>query len=223
METQVYIIGAGPAGLMAAIFSAHSGKRTTVIEANTNPGRKLLLTGGGRCNITHQAGPRELARVFGSKGRFLSYSFYKFPPDYIRDFFARLRQKTKVENDGCVFPLTERAGDVRDVLVEYAKQLEVRFLYDKRVIDIVKQDKEFIVNMPSEQLHSEKLIIATGGLSWPQTGCTGDGYRSAEGLGHSIVEPKASLVPLVTCEKWPSQLAGSLPGRYPVISTISLS
>ncbi len=221
MRTQVSIIGTGPAGLTAAIFSAGSGRQTTVVEANTNPGRKLLLTGGGRCNITHQAEPRELARAFGSKGKFLSYSFYEFPPDYIRDFFARLGLQTKVEKDGCVFPLTEHAGDVRDALVENAKRHGVRFLYDKRVSDIAKQDDAFIVNMPSEQLHSEKLIIATGGLSWPQTGCTGDGYRFAGKLGHSIVKPKASLVPLVTFEKWPAQLAGTAVGDVHISTVIN--
>jgi len=209
MKTDVCIVGAGPAGLMAAIFAARAGARTIVIEANTNPGRKLLLTGGARCNITHQAGPRELVREFGAKGRFLSYALYQFPPEKVRDFFAGLELKTRLEKDGCVFPATDRAGDVRDALVKHAQKLGVTFLYGKHVGSITKQANVFVVYAGKEQIDSNKLIIATGGLSWPKTGCTGDGYQFARQFGHTIVEPRASLVPLVARETWPRQLAGT--------------
>jgi predicted Rossmann fold flavoprotein len=180
-----------------------------VIEANTSPGRKLLLTGAGRCNLTHQAAPRQLVREFGVKGKFLSYALYQFPPEEVRNFFTGLKLQTKLEKDGCVFSSTDRAADVRDALVNRARKLGVMFLYGKRVGDITKETNVFVVCTAREQITAEKLIIATGGLSWPQTGCTGDGYRFAQQVGHTIVEPRASLVPLVTCETWPGQLAGT--------------
>jgi len=209
MKTEVCIIGAGPAGLMAAIFAAEAGARTTVVEANTSPGHKLLLTGGGRCNLTHQASPQELVRAFAAKGKFLSFALYQFSPQDVQDFFAGLGLRMKVENDGCVFPAGGRAGDVRDALMERAKSLGVTFLYDRRVGGIAKESGSFVINAGAEQISAGKLIVATGGLSWPQTGCTGDGYSFARQLGHTIVEPRASLVPLVTREDWPGQLAGT--------------
>ena len=209
MRAEVCIIGAGPAGLMASIFAAGAGARTVVIEANTSPGRKLLLTGAGRCNLTHQAAPHQLVREFGAKGRFLSYALYEFPPEKVQTFFAGLGLRTKLEKDGCVFSATDRAADVRDALVNQAKKLGVTFLYDKRVDGITKETNVFIVCTAKEQIAAERIIIATGGLSWPKTGCTGDGYRFAQQFGHTIVEPRASLVPLVTCETWPGQLAGT--------------
>jgi len=221
MRTKVCVIGAGPAGLMAAIFSAEAGSSTTVIEANTSAGRKLLLTGAGRCNITHQAEPAELVREFGAKGRFLSFCLYQYPPQYVQDFFAGLGLRLKIEKDGCVFPVSDRAGDVRDVLVERAKRLGVRFLYGRRVSGIVKEEGGFIVRSAKEPVYAEKLIVATGGLSWPKTGSTGDGYRFARETGHTIVEPKASLVPLVTREDWRGQLAGTAVEDVRVLARIN--
>jgi len=205
---------------MAAIFSAGppaeagyakagADSATTIIEANTNAGRKLLLTGAGRCNLTYQAEPTDIVREFGAKGRFLSYCLYQYPPKYIQDFFASLGLRLKIEKDGCVFPASDRAGDLRDTLVERAKKLGVRFLYDRRVKSVAKENDTFIVRTEKEVVYTEKLIIATGGLSYPQTGSTGDGYRFAREMGHTIVEPKPSLVPLVTREDWPKQLAGT--------------
>jgi predicted flavoprotein YhiN len=112
METGVCIIGAGPAGLMAAISSVEAGARPTVIEANTTPGRKLLLTGGGRCNLTHQADPQEIVRAFDPKGRFLRHAVHQFSPRDVLGFFARLGLATRIEKDGCVFPATDRARNV---------------------------------------------------------------------------------------------------------------
>ncbi len=210
MKTEICIIGAGPAGLTAAIFAAQGSTHTTIIEGNTTAGRKLILTGAGRCNLTHKASPTELVRTFGSvQGRFLSYCLYKFSPQDVLKFFASLGLKTRTEQDGCVYPASDRAGDVRDALINRAKKVGVNFLHDKRVDKITKEANTFIVHTPKEPVRAEKVIIATGGVSWPKTGCTGDGYRFARSFGHKITRTRASLVPLVSLENWPGQLAGT--------------
>ncbi len=181
---------------------------TVVIETNTTAGRKLLQSGGGRCNFTHSAGPDEIARAFGPKGRFLSYSLHEFSPQHVQRLFRKWGLESNVEQDGCVFPVSDRAGDVRDVLVKRARGCGVRFCFGKAVKTVVKDGNSFAIHTDREMILTKKVIIATGGLSWPQTGSTGDGYRFARELGHSVIKPKASLVPLVTRESWPGELAG---------------
>jgi predicted Rossmann fold flavoprotein len=194
---------------MASINCASANAETAVFETNTTAGRKLLLTGGGRCNLTHTGTPDEIVRAFGPKGRFLGYCLHKFPPEHTRRFFKELGLDSIVEPDGCVFPVTDRASDVRDCLINRAKELGVRFFFDKPVKSVSRQGNSFQIHTNREVIAAEKVIIATGGLSFPQTGSTGDGYKFAKELGHTIVEPKASLVPLITRENWPGQIAGT--------------
>jgi predicted Rossmann fold flavoprotein len=209
LETKVFIIGAGPAGLMAALFSAQAGAETIVIESNSTPARKLLLTGGGRCNITHQSEPAQFIQKINNGGKFLSYCIYRFSPKYILDFFSEIGLKTRIEDNGCVFPLSDRAADVRDVLLNRATAMGVKFIYNKPATDIINNSNVFVITAGAIKITAEKLIITTGGLSWPQTGCTGDGYRFAEQFGHRIVKTKASLVPLVASDDWIGNIEGS--------------
>jgi len=220
VQAEVCIIGAGPAGLMAAIFSARAGACTVVVEANTTAGRKLLLTGAGRCNFTHLVSAPDTVRAFGAKGKFLSYSLYKFPPDRVRAFFCALGLQSKVEQDGCVFPVSNRASDVRDILLAEAKRLGVRFIFSTRVQSVAKHGRHFTVRTARQEMLAEKMIIATGGLSYPDTGSVGDGYRFARRLGHTIVPPRPSLVPLVTRERWPGGLAGTSLNNVKILITI---
>jgi len=206
---KVCIIGAGPAGLMASIFSAQAGAKTIVIESNTAPARKLLLTGGGRCNLTHQAEPAQFIRQLNNSDRFLRFCIHNFSPQNVQDFFAECGLQTTTEEDGCVFPISNKASDVRDALLRKANSLGVKCIYSCSVKDILKNADVFVISAKETQIFAEKVIIATGGLSWPQTGSTGDGYRFAANLGHHIIQPKASLVPLVACEDWPGQLKGT--------------
>lgn len=211
-KTQACVVGAGPAGLMAAIHAAGARAQTTILETHAQAGRKLLVTGGGRCNFTHAATIDELVRAFGRGGRFLRPSFHELGPDSVRTFFADRGLPSRVEPDGCVFPASDRAADVRDLLVHEAERLGVRVMRGRRVTGLAVGGNRFTVRTDRGTLSCERLLIATGGLSWPQTGSTGDGHRLAAALGHAIVTPRPALVPLVTRESWPATLAGvSLP------------
>jgi predicted Rossmann fold flavoprotein len=212
MKAAVCIIGAGPAGLIAAVHAAQAGAATMVVEANAAAGRKLLLTGGGRCNFTHAGSAQELARTFGTAGRFLRHSLYELPPDNVREFFRSRGLASRIEPDGCVFPISDRATDVLHVLISEARRLGVCFLYGRPVIEVEAADKGFLIHTEEQRITAHRVIIATGGVSWPQTGSTGDGYRFAAKLGHKVVPPRPSLVPLITREAWAGELAGvSLP------------
>ena len=208
LKTDICIIGAGPAGLMAAIYAAGQGAQTALLETHASVGRKLLATGGGRCNFTHASTVDELVRTFGKNGRFLRHSLHTLSPEGIQAFLAERGLAGRVEADGCVFPVTDSAADVRDILLREVEQRGVQILYRHQVTDVIAGPEGFTLGTSAAPVAAKRLIVATGGLSWPQTGSTGDGYRFASALGHTVVTPKASLVPLVTRERWPGTLAG---------------
>jgi hypothetical protein len=208
MKSDICIIGAGPAGLFAAIWAAQNGADVLIIERNTSAGRKLLRTGRGRCNITHSGSITDFIKAYGRGGRFLRHSLYEFSADDLRKYFAARGLKTKVEKDGCVFPVTDRATDVAQILLKEANESEVRFMYGKSVREIQKQRDGFEIVTDRDSVEAKIVIITTGGSSWAFTGSTGDGYKFAKALGHTIIESKAALCPLVTAEKWPGKLQG---------------
>jgi len=221
MKTALCIIGAGPAGLFAAISAAQSGAETLIVERNTSACRKLLRTGRTRCNLTHSGAVRDFIKAYGlplrrasqdaaagRSGRFLRHSLYEFSADDLRQYFSEHGLRTKVEKDGCVFPATDRATDVARVLLGHAKESSVRFMYGRGVRTIQKENDSFIVITDKDKITAKAVIITTGGLTWPFTGSTGDGYSFAKSLGHTIIEPKAALCPLVTAESWPGKLQG---------------
>lgn len=208
METEICIIGAGPAGLMAAIGAATEGVTTMLVEGNANAGHKLLITGGGRCNFTHAASIDELVRAFGQSGRFLRHSFHGFKPQDVRAFFEARGVAGRVDPDGCVFPATDRAAAIRDVLVREAEACGVHRLHGRPVTHVMLETGGFQIRTERHTVSAKRAIIATGGLSWPQTGSTGDGYRLAKALGHAIAPPRPALVPLVARDKWPGEIAG---------------
>jgi len=205
---------------MSAIFAAQAGAKTVVIEKNVTAGRKLLLTGGGRCNLTHSGSVDNFVREYGRCGRFLRHCLYEFSPDATREFFSELGVPTKVDEDGCVFPASERAGDVREALLNRCQKLGVQFIFGRGVERIEKRADGFAVSAGKEVLKTQKLIIATGGASYPTTGSTGDGYKLAKSLGHTIIEPKPALVPLVAKESWLGELAGASLGNVKISATV---
>ena len=143
---EICIIGAGPAGLMAAIHAAMHHAPVVILEANPTAGRKLLVTGGGRCNFTHAGSPEEIAKAFDKQGRFLRHSLYEFSPDDVRQFFQSRGLPGTVEPDGCVFPAGNQATEVRDALVQEAQRLGVRIQYQIRVNEITAGEDGFTIH-----------------------------------------------------------------------------
>jgi len=208
MTFDVCIVGGGAAGLMASVFAARSGAGVAVVERNTAVGRKLLRTGRGRCNITHDDSVEDFVRACDFCGRFLKHSLYEFSPEDTIKFFAKLGVKTKIEKDGQVFPVSEKAATVKNALLQEAQRLGVKFIYGRRVESIVKDEIGFTITAEPDTIKSKSVIIATGGKSWPALGSTGDGYNLAEKFGHTIIKPVPALTGLVTDSDWPGRLQG---------------
>lgn len=204
MMYDVLVVGGGPSGLMAAATAAQSGKRTALLEKNKLLAKKLRITGKGRCNITNSCDVEGMMHQIAVNPSFLYSALYTFTND---DLIALLNGQglaTKEERGGRIFPESDSAHDVAETLIKYAKKCGVTFLKGE-----VKQIREgFSVETAEETYQAGKVIVATGGLSYPLTGSTGDGYRFAEKLGHRIIQPKPSLVPLVSSEPWITELQG---------------
>ena len=209
MNANVCIVGGGAAGLMAAISSAQSGAKTVVVDSNSNPGRKLLKTGGGRCNITHAHSIDEFLNACRPYSRFLRHCIYEFSPDGVCDFFRDKDIDLITEANGSVFPVTNRASDVLRVLVDTARRGSVEFIQNCTIGTIEKKGDIFSLRSESKEIISESVIIATGGKSLSLTGSRGDGYKFAVSFGHTINPPRACLVGLISSDNW---LQGKLGG-----------
>lgn len=199
---KVLVIGAGPAGVMAAGAAASRGMDVTLFEKNSKLGRKLAITGKGRCNITNACEVEELINNVPGNANFLYSAFYTFTNDDTIKLFNNLGVKTKVERGNRVFPLSDKSFDVVDALKRYLKDNGVKVIYNAVVNKIETENNEFkfIELEDGRKFYGESLIIATGGVSYPGTGSTGDGYKFAKSVGHNITEIKPSLVPLEVYE-----------------------
>ncbi len=206
------VIGGGPAGMMAAALAAANGAETVLLEKNETPGRKLLITGKGRCNITNaDEDTQRFIQCFGKKGKFLYSALHRFGvADTIR-FFNKRGLATKVERGNRVFPVSDRASDVLALLQRFMKENGVRVFYKTAITKIEKEGNRVtgIHMAPNDTvLRADNYIICTGGSSYPGTGSTGDGFKWAQELGHTVVPPKPALVPLTVKEKWVKELQG---------------
>lgn len=208
IESDICIIGAGPSGMMAAISAAAYSKKIVIFETNTTAGRKLLLTGRGRCNLTHTGNPDEIIRAFKPFDRFVRHCIYEYPPQKLLNFFLGRGLNTVIEEDGCIFPSTHSSTDVNNVLIQELQNKQVQIYYGRKIANIERQNDLFIVPTEKVTVSAKNLIIATGGVSWPQTGSTGDGYNFASNFGHNIIKPAAAIVPLIAEEKFCRDLAG---------------
>jgi predicted Rossmann fold flavoprotein len=204
----VLVIGAGPAGMLAAARAAQCARRTLLVERNRKPGAKILMSGGTRCNLTHAGHAREIVEAFGPSGRFLKSALAEFGPQTLIDLMAAEGVPTKVEPGGKVFPESDRAADVQAALVRLATRNGATLVAGETVAEIARLAGGFQVTTDRRVLEAEKLILATGGRSYPGCGTTGDGYRWAETLGHTVVPTHPALVPVTSNEPWIASLQG---------------
>ncbi len=192
------VIGGGPAGMFAAITAAQQGCKVLLLEANDRLGKKLLITGKGRCNVTNHCSAQEVLQNVPRNGRFLYSAMNAFPPERIMEFFETHGCPLKTERGNRVFPTSDRSASVLETLRNELHRSSVT-VKTARVKEILKEgDTVTGVKTDRETILSGWVILATGGVSYPATGSTGDGYAMAEALGHSLIQPEGSLVPLET-------------------------
>ena len=205
------IIGGGAGGLMAGIFSAENGNNTIIVEKNKRPGRKLYITGKGRCNVCNNCDERTVIANTPTNGKFLYSALSNFSPSDTISFFEKHGCPLKTERGSRVFPVSDRAGDIVDTLVRAVNESGCTIVNDE-VTDIFIEDGRVkgIVLSDGNIMECDKLIIATGGRSYPLTGSTGDGYTFAKKAGHTIVPLRPSLVPLETAEHFGYDAEGLL-------------
>ena len=204
----VVVLGAGAAGLLAAVRSAERGRRTLVVEKNRKPGVKILISGGTRCNITHDCDPAGIIAAFGSAGQFLHSPLAALGPRELVDLFHEDGLATKVEPGGKIFPESDRAVDVLNALLGRLERCGAELALEEAVTGIERDGDAFRVVTSKRMLMCEKLIVTTGGKSYPGCGTTGDGYAWLAALGHTIRRPRPALVPLMSDESWLHGLSG---------------
>lgn len=209
MRADVVVIGAGPAGMMAAGAAGENGADVILLERNEKPGRKLMITGKGRCNLTNNCNDlQNLISNITKNGRFLYRAFSDFMPADTVEFFESRGVPLKVERGNRVFPVSDKASDIVDCLSAYARRYTR--IHNGRASDLIIENGcvKGVRCESGEVIEAEKVIIATGGVSYPKTGSTGDGYILAAKAGHSISEAVPSLVPLIIHEGFCSELTG---------------
>ncbi len=206
----VIVVGGGPAGFMAAAKAAEEGASVLLLEKMKKPGRKMMITGKGRCNITNAAPIPELVRNIPGNGSFLYSALHAFDNEAVRDFFAARGVETKVERGGRVFPQSDRAADAVDALVTYLHELGVKIKTEAPAADILVEEGRAagVVLVGGAKLRADAVVLAVGGASYPATGSTGDGYGMARRLGHTVTQILPSLVPLVVEEDWVKEAQG---------------
>ena len=194
ITADILIIGGGPAGLFAAIHC--KGRKVIVLEKNATPGKKLLISGTGRCNLTHDCKLSDFFSHYGLNHRFLKNALHEFTNSDLIRFFEDHGLKTIVDKNGKVFPESQKAADVLQVLLNICKNNKVEIACNQHVAEISKTEAGFEVKTNKGIFSARLLVITTGGMSYPTTGSTGDGYHFAKQLGHSVVPPKPSLSPV---------------------------
>jgi predicted flavoprotein YhiN len=202
------IVGAGPAGLMAAAQAAARGRNTILFDKNPEPGVKILLSGGTRCNLTHATDARGIVEAFGPAGRFLHSALAALGPQDVVDLFEADGVLTKIEAGGKIFPQSDRASDVRASLVRRVRQSGCTLAMSEPITELVRLDAGFRLITPRQSIEAQSVLLAVGGQSYPACGTAGDGYRLAAALGHRIVPPRPALVPVTSHAPWVSSLQG---------------
>ncbi len=209
MNTSLLVIGAGAAGMMAAGTAGEAGVDTILLERNEKPGRKLMITGKGRCNVSNNCNSvQQLVSNVPGNGRFLFSAFTKYMPSDTVEFFESRGVTLKVERGNRIFPCSDKAADIVDCLRAYAEKYST--VIQGRAKELIVKNGEIkgVITYDGVVINASKVIVATGGVSYPQTGSTGDGYLLAKQAGHTVNEPVPSLVPLEIHEGFCSELMG---------------
>ncbi|MEM8945259.1 MAG: NAD(P)/FAD-dependent oxidoreductase [Planctomycetota bacterium] len=206
--TDIAVLGAGAAGFLAAIRAAERGNDVLLLEKNRKPAVKILMSGGTRCNLTHATDRRGIVDAFGKQGRFLHSALALLGPDEIVELFEAEGVATKVEATGKIFPVSNRAVDVADALRRMLERSSARLWLERPATQIERIDAGFLIRTPAGDLAAKKIVLTTGGQSYPGCGTTGDGYAWAKRFGHKIIPPRPALVPLLADVAWVSALSG---------------
>lgn len=196
MKYDGIVIGGGPAGMLASIIAAQQGSKVLLLERNERLGKKLLITGKGRCNVTNNCSSQEVLQNTPRNGRFLYSAMEAFPPSCIMRFLESNGCKLKVERGNRVFPVTDKASSVLECLRNVMHRSGVDVITARAQEIITDENGVAAVRISKQTIPARWVILATGGVSYPSTGSTGDGYDMARNLGHTIIEPEGSLVPL---------------------------
>jgi len=203
------IIGAGPAGMMAAMTAAGHGRKVLLLEKMPHAGRKLLISGKGRCNLTNAGSVDKFLKKFSDSGVFLRNTFAIFFNDNLCDFFESAGCKLKTERGERVFPQSDKSVDILNVLTGRLAESGVEIKYNKEVVDIISGNGiKTVILKDASRFFALKVVIATGGLSYPGTGSTGSGFKLAGKLRHTVINPKPGLVPVITKSGVPKKLTG---------------
>jgi hypothetical protein len=225
----IAVIGAGAAGSMAAIRAGQFNKKVVLLEKNEIIGRKILMTGRGRCNLTNSGKLDTFIEKFGRPGQFLRNAFYAFSNEDVMDFFKSKGLELKSERQGRVFPLSDNARSVTQVLEKCLEENKVDVRYKVRIRELKISGEKFILETDGVNITAKKIILATGGASYKDTGSTGDGFQIAQTLGHTILPLRPGLVPLKTKEAWVKEVQGLtlknvrlcfLAGRKKIVSDV---
>ena len=210
-DYDLLVIGGGPAGMMAAARAGERGRRVLLLERGPSLGRKLLITAGGRCNVTNSAPLPEFLDAFGRQGGFLRDAMTRFGNAELLDWLHNSGVRTVAERKGRIFPESQQAATVLDALraALLAGGVEVRLNQRVESLRIEQGNLRGVSAAAHSALDSSAVLIATGGLSYPGTGCTGDGYALARQAGHSLVEPYPAIIAFETAESWPRNIQGT--------------
>lgn len=207
---ELIVIGGGPAGMLGAATAGKNGLKVALLEKNDALGKKLYITGSGRCNVTNSGIIDDFPKSVVSNGKFMYSAFAAFSNLQLINLMVSLGVKVKVERNSRVFPASDRSADIVGALHKHLLENQVEIRLNTGVREILVKDRQVcgVVLKDGSLIKGSKVILAVGGASYSQTGSTGDGYRMAKKLGHNIVEPRPALVPLITVEKWIKDLQG---------------
>ncbi|MEN0112151.1 MAG: aminoacetone oxidase family FAD-binding enzyme, partial [Planctomycetota bacterium] len=214
----VIVLGAGAAGMLCAARAAERGKRVLLLEKGSKAGVKILMSGGTRCNLTHDASPGDIADAYArlaggaegkTKARFLRPALSRLTPDALVALFEAEGLRTKIEPTGKVFPESDRALDVQRAMLWMLDRVGVQLALGEPATEVRRlAESGFGVTTPQRTVHADKLVIAVGGQSYPGCGTTGDGYAWAKAFGHRVVPPRPALAPLTGGASWSRSLQG---------------